>query len=403
MQKNRVVVTGLGVVSSVGIGKDEFWKSVTSGKSGITKVSFFDTKEFRCHYAGEIKHFQPEDFISKRRIQFLGRTSQLTIAAAALAFKDAKLPPKNIAKETGIIMGTTMGERPLEESIDTWVREGYAKISKSKILQSQANNISTNLGIYFKIPGINYLIPTACAAGNYAIGYGFDLIRSGELKYALVGGADAFSKVAFSGFHRLYAMAPEKCQPFDKNRKGMMVGEGAGILILENLDSALRRNAEIYAEILGYGLSCDAMHMTAPQVRGVSKAMLHALKEGGIKKEDVDYISAHGTGTPANDKTESAAIKNVFPDNYKNIAVSSLKSMIGHSMGAAAAIEAIATCLVVKEDIIPPTINYETPDPDCDIDCVPNFSRKKVVNIALKNGFAFGGNNATLVIKKYAR
>ena len=300
-------------------------------------------------------------------------------------------------------MGTTMGERPLEESIDTWVREGYAKISKSKILQSQANNISTNLGIYFKIPGINYLIPTACAAGNYAIGYGFDLIKSGEIKYALVGGADAFSKVAFSGFHRLYAMAPEKCQPFDKNRKGMIVGEGAGILILENLDSALRRDAEIYAEIIGYGLSCDAQHMTAPQVKGVSKAMLNALKETGISKEEVDYISAHGTGTPANDRTESAAIKNVFQDNYKNIAVSSLKSMIGHSMGAAAAIEAIATCLAVKEDIIPPTINYETPDPDCDIDCVPNFARKKVVNIALKNGFAFGGNNATLVIKKYAR
>ena len=403
MQKNRVVVTGLGVVSSVGIGKDEFWKSVISGKSGISKVSFFDTKEFRCHYAGEIKHFQPEEYISKRRLPFLGRTSQLTITAATLAFKDAKLPYKNIVKEAGIIMGTTMGERPLEESIDTWVREGYAKISKSKILQSQANNISTNLGIYFKIPGINYLIPTACAAGNYAIGYGFDLIKSGEIKYALVGGADAFSKVAFSGFHRLYAMAPEKCQPFDKNRKGMMVGEGAGILILENLDSALHRNAEIYAEIIGYGLSCDAQHMTAPQVRGVSKSMLNALKEAGIGKEDVDYISAHGTGTPANDKTESLAIKNVFQNNYKNIAVSSLKSMIGHSMGAAAAIEAIATCLVVKEDIIPPTINYETPDPDCDIDCVPNFFRRKVVNIALKNGFAFGGNNATLVIKKYAR
>lgn len=410
MQKNRVVVTGLGVVSSVGVGKDEFWKSVISGKSGITKVSFFDTKEFRCHYAGEIKQFQPQEYISKRRLPFLGRTSQLTITAATLAFKDAKLLKGQAPefrglspKETGIIMGTTMGERPLEESIDTWVREGYAKISKSNILQSQANNISTNLGIYFKITGINYLIPTACAAGNYAIGYGFDLIKSGELKYVLAGGADAFSKVAFSGFHRLYAMAPEKCQPFDKNRKGIIVGEGAGVLLLENLNSALSRKAEIYAEIVGYGLSCDAQHMTAPQVRGVSNAMLNALKESGINKEDVNYISAHGTGTLANDKTESLAIKNVFQDNYKNIAVSSLKSMIGHSMGAASAIEAIATCLAVKEDIIPPTINYETADPDCDIDCVPNFARKKVVNIALKNGFAFGGNNATLVIKKYAK
>ena len=183
----------------------------------------------------------------------------------------------------------------------------------------------------------------------------------------------------------------------------MIVGEGAGILLLENLDSALKRKADIYAEIAGYGLSCDAQHMTAPQVKGVSKAMLKALKESGVKPEEVDYISAHGTGTSVNDKTECTAIKNVFTDNYKNIAVSSMKSMIGHAMGAASAIESVATCLVVKEDIIPPTINYETPDPDCGIDCVPNFARKKTVKVALKNGFAFGGNNATLVIKKYER
>ncbi|MFA5276637.1 MAG: beta-ketoacyl synthase N-terminal-like domain-containing protein, partial [Candidatus Omnitrophota bacterium] len=191
MKKNRVVVTGLGVVSSIGIGKDEFWKNAISGKSGISKVSGFDTKEFRCHCAGEVKNFHPEEYISKRRIPFLGRTSQLSIAAAILAFKDAKLSFKNIGKEAGVIMGTTMGERPMEESIDTWVKEGHSKISKSKILQSQASNISTNLAIYFKIPGINYLIPTACSAGNYAVGYGFDLIKAGELKYALVGGADA--------------------------------------------------------------------------------------------------------------------------------------------------------------------------------------------------------------------
>ncbi len=411
MNKRRVVVTGLGVVSSVGIGRDEFWKSVINGKSGISKVTSFDTKEFRCHYAGEIKNFIPEEFIAKRKVQFLGRTSQLAIAAASLALKDAKVSLKDINKEkTGVFIGTTMGERPLEESIDIWVKEGADKISKAKILQSSANNISANIGIYFKFQGPNYLIPTACAAGNYAIGYGFDLIRKGDLDYAIAGGADSFSKLAFSGFHRLYAMAPEKCQPFDKNRKGMLVGEGAGILLLESLESALKRKSNIYAEVLGYGLSCDASHMTTSTVEGIEKVMLKALKEANIREEDVDYISAHGTGTPGNDKIECAAIKKVFSasadslrrkEQYKTIPISSIKSMLGHTMGAAAAIEALTCCLAVKEDIIPPTINFETPDPICDIDCVPNKARVKKVNIALNNGFAFGGNNSCLVIGKF--
>jgi len=402
MNNRRVVVTGLGVVSSVGIGKDEFWKSIINGKSGISKVTSFDTKELRCHYAGEIKNFIPEEFIAKRKVQFLGRTSQLAIAATSLALKDARLPLKDINKErTGVFIGTTMGERPLEESIDVWVNEGVDKISKAKILQSTANNISANIGIYFKFQGPNYLIPTACAAGNYAIGYGFDLIRKGDLDYAIAGGADSFSKLAFSGFHRLYAMAPEKCQPFDKNRKGMLVGEGAGILFLESLESALKRKSNIYAEVLGYGLSCDAFHMTTSDVEGIEKTILKALKESNIKKEDVDYISAHGTGTPGNDKLECAAIKRAFKEEYKTIPVSSIKSMLGHTMGAASAIEALTCCLVVKEDILPPTINFETPDPKCDIDCVPNRARVRKVNIALNNGFAFGGNNSCLVIKKF--
>ena len=404
MNNRRVVVTGLGVVSSVGIGRDEFWKSVINGKSGISKVTSFDTKEFRCHYAGEIKNFIPEEFITKRKVQFLGRTSQLAIAATSLALKDAKVSLKDINKErTGVFIGTTMGERPLEESIDVWVKEGADKISKAKILQSSANNISANIGIYFKFQGPNYLIPTACAAGNYAIGYGFDLIRKGDLDYAIAGGADSFSKLAFSGFHRLYAMAPEKCQPFDKNRKGMLVGEGAGILLLESLESALKRKSNIHAEVLGYGLSCDAFHMTTSNVEGIEKVILKALKEAGVKKDEVDYICAHGTGTPGNDKLECAAIKNVFNGQYKTISISSIKSMFGHTMGAASAIEALTCCLAVKENIIPPTINFETPDPICDIDCVPNKARVKKVNIALNNGFAFGGNNSCLVIGKFLK
>ncbi len=400
--KKSVVVTGLGVVSSVGIGKDEFWQSIINGRSGISKVTSFDTRDFRCHYGGEIKNFAPEEFISRKKQQFLGRTSQLAIAATSLALKDTGLLMENINKErTGVFIGTTMGEKPLEEFIDVWVKKGVDQISKMTILQSSPNNISTNIANYFKLQGPNYLIPTACAAGNYAIGYGFDLIKKGDLDYVVVGGADAFSKLAFTGFQRVYAMAPEKCQPFDKNRKGMMVSEGAGILILESLESALRRDAVIYAEIAGYGISCDAFHITTPKLEGIEKAMRKALKEADITAKEVDYICAHGTGTLGNDKTECAAIKKIFNGNSKTIPVSSIKSMLGHPMGAASAIEAITCCLTVKENIIPPTMNFETLDPQCDIDCVPNKARRKRVNIALNNGFAFGGNNSCVVIKKF--
>jgi len=215
----------------------------------------------------------------------------------------------------------------------------------------------------------------------------------------IAGGSDAFSYLAFTGFNQLGAVAPQKCQPFDKNRAGMMVGEGAGILILETLEGALKRKARIYAEILGYGLSCDAFHMTNPQVDGVADCMLNALQQTKLTPDDIDYISAHGTGTHHNDKTECAAIKKVFGE--RKLPVSSIKSMLGHTMGAASAIEALACCLAVKSGVIPPTINYETPDPDCDIDCVPNKSRKAKLKIVLNNGFAFGGNNTSLVIKRY--
>jgi len=403
MENNkRVVVTGIGVVSSVGIGKKPFWQAILSGKSGISEISSFDTSGFKCHRGGEVKNFKPEDFIPKRRVKFLGRASQMAISASTLALEDANLSAKNLPKtRTGVIIGTTIGEKPLEELVQTWTKGGLKEIDRQRILQASVNNISANTAIYFKAQGQNYIFSTACAAGNYAIGYGFDLIRNGSLDYCFAGGSDSFFYVAFVGFQRLYAMAQEMCQPFDKNRKGMMLGEGSGMLILERLDLALKRNANIYAEILGYGLYCDAFHPTAPDPEGIAKTMEKALMETGLTYKDIDYINAHGTGTPTNDKVESQAIKKVFKERYKDIAVSSIKSMLGHAMGAASSIEAIACCLSVKEDIIAPTINFQTPDPECDIDCVPNVSRKKEVNIALNNGFAFGGNNACLVIKKF--
>lgn len=399
---NRVVVTGLGVVSSIGIGRKDFWKAIISGKSGITEITSFDTTGFKCRRGGEVKNFNPEDFIPKRRVKFLGRASQLAIAASSLALEDASLYPKSFSKSRiGVLIGTTMGEKPLEELVQSWVKGGLKDIDRRRILQASANNLSANVSLHFKTRGPNYLFPTACAAGNYAIGYGFDLIGNGGVDYVLAGGADAFFYVAYVGFQRLYAMSPDKCQPFDKNRKGMMLGEGSGILLLESLESALDRGANIYAEIVGYGLSCDAYHATAPDPNGITRVMEKALKETGLTYKDIDFICTHGTGTPTNDKVECQAIKNVFKERSKEIPVNSIKSMLGHTMGAASAIEAISCCLTVKNDIIAPTINFQTPDPDCDLDCVPNQAREMKVNIALNNGFAFGGNNSCLVIKKF--
>lgn len=398
----RVVVTGLGVISSIGIGRKDFWKALIGGTSGISEISAFDTTGFKCRRGGEVKNFKPEDFIPQRRVKYLGRASQLAIGAASLALEDAGLTSKGFPRsKIGVLIGTTMGEKPLEELVQSWAKGGLKDLDRRRILQASANNLSANVSLHFKARGQNYLFPTACAAGNYAIGYGADLIRNGELDFVMAGGADAFFYVAYVGFQRLYAMSPDKCQPFDKNRKGMMLGEGSGILFLESLDSALDRGAAIYAEVLGYGLSCDAFHATAPDPGGITKVMEKALKETGLTYKDIDFICTHGTGTPTNDKVECQAIKNVLKERATEVPVNSLKSMLGHTMGAASAIEALSCCLTVKDDIIAPTVNYETPDPDCDLDCVPNQARRAKVTIALNNGFAFGGNNSCVVFKKF--
>jgi len=398
----RIVVTGIGVISSIGIGKDNFWNALIQGKSGISEITAFDTSAYPTHKGGEVKDFQAVNFIDRRKISYLGRASCLAIAASKLALKDAGLEKNSLdQKRSGITLGTTMGESQILEIInESWVRRGEAAIDANLIARYPTNVLSSNVAIELKLKGPNYVIPTACAAGNYAIGYAYDLIRKGDADIMLAGGVDAFSRIAFMGFNRLYAIAPDKVQPFDKNRKGMMVGEGAAIVILETLENALKRKAPIYAEILGYGLSCDAHHMTAPDAGGIARAMEKALGEARLKPQEINYISAHGTGTPANDKQECLAMKTIFQDALKNIPVSSIKSMLGHTMGAASAIEAVTCCLAVKNDIVPPTINYETPDPDCEIDCVPNAARKLKVGVALNNASAFGGNNASLALKK---
>lgn len=399
----RVVVTGMGIVSSIGIGKDDFWRNLTAGKSGISEVERFDTASFTVHRAGEVKDFRAEDFMPQTVSKLIGRGSQLGIAATKLALEDGRIDIKKAGgSNIGVIIGTTMGEAPSIEMIDRfWVQKGEDDVYKSNVVNFPVYNLSDNVAHFFGLSTYNYVIPTACAAGNYSIGFAFDLIRSGKKEIFLAGGTDPLSRLAFTGFNRLFAMAAEKCQPFDKNRKGMMLGEGGAMLIIESLDSAMARGVDIYAEILGYGLSCDAFNMTIPSQKGVAKVMEKAIKNAGIKKEDIDYISAHGTGTGPNDKTESAAVKHVFGELAPKVPVSSIKSMLGHTMGTASALEAMACCLAIRDGVIPPTINYETPDPECDIDCVPNKSRNKEVNVALNNSYAFGGNNACVVFGKY--
>ncbi len=397
MKRVRVAVTGLGVVSSIGIGWKEFWSSLLAGRSGISEVTAFDTSSYPTHRGGELKQFNPSQFISPSRLRRYHRASQFAVVSAKMALDDAgqsldgRIPPDRV----GIAIGTTMAEAQAIEAIDlTWVSQDADKIRRRLVPQYPGNIIAAHVATELDIQGPNMVIATACAAGNYAIAYAHDMLQLGKADVMLAGGADAFSRIAFTGFNRLFAVAPEKCQPFDKNRKGMMVGEGAGILVLEKLEDAIARGARIYAEVLGYGMSCDANHMTIPEVEGVKSVMLRAIRDADLSPTDIDYISAHGTGTPMNDKVECAAIRSVFGSHADRMPVSSIKSMLGHTMGAASALEAIACVLAAHEGNLPPTINYEEPDPECTIDCVPNTTRKQKVRVALNNSLAFGGNNA---------
>jgi len=398
----RVVVTGLGIISSLGLGIKDFWKNLLAGKSGISPIETFDHSKYDRHLAGEIKNFDVSKFLRPRLASWMGRASHYALAASLLAFEDARLSKKEAKKiKMGVALGTTMGEpQALERFDEDFFLNGKSHKGSRTAFVYPASSIASNVAMLFKSSSRNFLFANACAASNYAIGYSYDLIKRGEVDYMLAGGSDALSRIAFTGFNRLFAMAPEKCQPFDKNRKGMMLGEGAAVLLLESLSSAQKRKANIYAEVMGYGLSCDACHMTAPSVQGILLAMKRAVEQSKIDLNDVGYVSAHGTGTKENDKAESEAIRKLLEDRAKSVPVSSIKSMLGHSMGAAAALEASACCLAIKEGKIPPTINHDEDDPECDIDCVPNKFRKQGVTVALNNSSAFGGNNCCVVFGK---
>ncbi|HYU35574.1 MAG TPA: beta-ketoacyl-[acyl-carrier-protein] synthase family protein [Thermoanaerobaculia bacterium] len=399
---HRVVVTGLGAVTPVGAGRGEVWDNLLAGRSGFAPVESFDTSKFSTHLGAEVRGFDPAPWVRKLDPSRLGRASQLAVAAARMALEDAGIAPGEIAPErTGVAMGTTSGEpREVERFDDRFLAGDTASIGAEFITLYPCHMIAAHVARELGLAGVCTMIPTACAAGNYAIAHGLDLLRRGRADVMLAGGADAFSRITYSGFHRLGAIAPERCQPFDKNRKGMIPGEGAAILVLEPLERARARGARIYAEVAGYGLSCDAHHMTAahPEGDGAARAMEGALADAGLRPEDVSYISAHGTGTPTNDRLETLAVLRVFGDAAPRTPMSSVKSMIGHTMGAASAIEALVCSLAVDTGWIPPTMNLE--EPDGDLDYVPNQARQHDVRVAMNNAYAFGGNNASVIFRR---
>lgn len=407
MKKDRVVVTGLGIVSPIGSGADAFWNAACKGVNGIAPIKAFDTAGFRTSVGGEVKDFSPETYLTADQIDTMGMSSRFAASAAKMAITDSGIDlsardPYRVA----VSLGTTMGEpQILEKGIEMiYAAQGSADTMPANLPgQYPCGVISANVARTIGACGPVIMIPTACAAGNYAIGYAFDLISTGMADIAVAGGSDPISKIAFTGFNRLLATAKESCKPFDKNRDGMCVGEGSGMLLLESLTHAKKRGARIYAEVLGYGLGCDAFKMTIPDPSGSGGilALTRALANAGISPDAVDYISAHGTGTEENDKTETLIVKSVFGEKAKSIPVSSIKSMIGHTMGAASAIEAAACVLMIDKGVILPTINYSEPDPECDLDYVPNTARNAHVRIAVSNAYAFGGNNSTLVLGKF--
>ena len=401
--RERVVVTGIGVVTSVGIGVEAFWSAILDGTCGIGPVESFDTARYAVHIGGEVKGFEPRGFIQRLSPTGMARASQLAIAAARLALTDASLDPATLDPRTsGVAMGTTSGEPSLIEQFNDMDMAGTREaIGPEFIQQYPSHVIAAHVASELGFAGPNVVIPTACAAGNYALAHASDNIRHGEAEVMLAGGSDAFSRITYTGFSRLGAIAPERCQPFDKNRKGMVPGEGAAVLVLERRDRAIARGATIYAELVGYGLTCDANHMTAPQGDGAARAMQQAMADAGIQPDEVGYVSAHGTGTAINDRVETAALKQAFGEAAFRVPMSSIKSMLGHTMGAASAIEAAACALAVRDDRIPPTINYETPDPACDLDYVPNVARSTPVELAMNNAYAFGGNNASVIFRKH--
>ncbi|MBP2635460.1 MAG: fabF [Firmicutes bacterium] len=410
--KKRVVITGLGAITPVGVGTEAYWQSLLAGKSGIDVITRFDASEYTTQIAGEVKDFDPTQYIEKKEAKRMDRSTQFAVAAAKMAFDDAGIDfEKEDRERMGTLIGTGIGGmETLHDQFKTLFDKGPGRISPFFVPMMIANMPAGQTSITFGLQGPCTCVVTACATGTNAIGDAFKIIQRGDADVMVAGGTEAcISPSAVAGFCAMKAMStrndePQKAsRPFEVDRDGFVMGEGAGIIVMETLEHALARGAKIYAEIIGYGFNADAYHMTAPAPEGAqaAKCMAMALKDAGIEPNAVDYINAHGTSTPLNDKNETQAIKVLFGDHAKQLKISSTKSMTGHLLGASGGIEAIAAILTVANNKIPPTINLENPDPELDLDYVPNKAQEHVVNVALSNSFGFGGHNATILVKKY--
>lgn len=413
MQK-RVVVTGLGIISPVGTGLEQFWTSLTGGVSGIRRITRFDATNFSTQIAGEVIDFDPNEHMDRKEARRMDRFTQFAVVASGMAIEDAGLDLATEDRDRiGVILGSGIGGiETLENQASVLAEKGPSRVSPFFVPMIISNMGAGQVAINYGLRGPNITSVSACASSSNAIGDAFKMLQCGYADVMVTGGMEApITPLAIAGFCTMKAMSsrneePELAsRPFDAGRDGFVAGEGAAILILESLEHALKRDAKIYAEIVGYGSSCDAYHIVAPdpEGNGAVNSMKTALWDAGAAPESVDYINAHATSTPPGDKAETLAIKKVFGEHAPKIAVSSTKSMTGHLLGAAGGLEAMVCILAIQRGVIPPTINYEQPDPDCDLDIVPNVARKAEVRFALSNSFGFGGHNATLAFKEYGR
>lgn len=412
MDKRRVVITGVGMITPLGIGVEQSWNGLLAGRSGIRKITQFDAANFATRIAGEVEGFNPEDYIEPKEIKKMDRFIHFALAAAQMAMDDSglKITDEN-AERAGVIVGSGIGGlRSIEHYHSVLLEKGPRRITPFFIPMLVVNLASGQISIRFGAKGPNSAVVTACATGSHAIGDAFKIIQRGDADAMIAGGTEAvITPLGIGGFNAMKALStrndePEKAsRPFDMDRDGFIMGEGAGIMVLESLETALERGAGIYAEIAGYGMAADAYHITAPTPdgEGAARCMKMALKDAGVEPSAVNYINAHGTSTKAGDEIETYAIKTVFGEYAYKIPVSSTKSMTGHLLGAAGGVESVISSLIIKDDIIPPTINLDTPDPECDLDYVPKQARRTAVNYALSNSFGFGGTNACLLFRKF--
>jgi 3-oxoacyl-[acyl-carrier-protein] synthase II len=401
MKSKRVAVTGIGVFCSIGKNVQEFNQSLKEGRTGIGAVTLFDTSKYPCKIGAEIRDYRPEKFFEKKELKKISRADQFALIASEEAVKASGIDSYP-SEEVGVCLGAGAGGM---FEAETYHREILLKgKSKPSLLWPFIPSYTTDrVAERFGFSGPKFTVTTACSSSATAVGYGADLIRSGRCKVVLCGGSEAMSELTFGGFNSLKAVDLSSCKPFDRRRAGMSLGEGAGIIILEDFDEAIKKGVRVYAEFLGYGIGGEAYHITAPEPTGVWEAriMREALEEGGIDPFEVDYINAHGTGTPLNDKVETLSIKNVFGERAYSIPVSSIKSSVGHCLGSAGVIEAVASILSMVHQFIPPTLNHQEGDEDCDLDYVPGKSREMELKVVLSNSFAFGGNCTTLILGKY--